>query len=205
MHIKICGLTNLSDALHCCQRQIFAIGFNFYPTSPRYISIKKAKNIIQALPSSTLKIGIYAKASYTTLSYQIEELGLDLIQVYSPILDAPNSFKDKVILSLSAENLDDLPSFDTLRSYPYLLLDAPKIHHELPGGTGRQANWELAQILAKDFRLILAGGLNPRNAKEAIEAVNPYALDFASGVEISPGIKDKNKINHLLEVCHDEY
>ena len=204
MKIKICGLMNLSDALHCCQLNAWALGFNFYKKSPRYISNPVAKEIINALPKSTLKVGIYIDEPYDTLLKNMDDLGLDLVQIYAPLNDAPNSFKDRVILSLQAATKNDLPPASILNSYRYVLLDAPKIHNDLRGGTGRRANWVLAQTMAKDYRLILAGGLNANNAKDAITAVNPYALDLASGVEHAPGIKDKSQINRLFEECkHD--
>jgi phosphoribosylanthranilate isomerase len=205
MKIKICGLTNLEDALHCSQAGAWALGFNFYPKSPRCISHTVAKALIEGLPKSILKVGIYINESYNNLLRYKEELGLDLVQVYAPLADAPDSFKDHVILSLQAASEKDLPSHFDLSSYRYVLLDAPKTHHEEFGGTGRCANWSLAKIMARECRLILAGGLNADNARNAIQAVNPYALDIASGVERAPGIKDKLQINRLFEECKHEY
>ncbi|MFI4919327.1 MAG: hypothetical protein ACHP65_07205 [Legionellales bacterium] len=204
MKIKICGITNPIDAQHCCQRDAWALGFNFYPQSPRSISNAVAKEIIKTLPQSTLKVGIYIGASYDALLHQMDELGLDLVQVYAPLDDAPSSFKDRVILSLQAATKDELPPASILSTYGYVLLDAPKTHNGLLGGTGQRANWALAETLARDYRLILAGGLNADNARDAIQAVNPYALDLASGVERAPGIKDESQINRLFEACkHD--
>ena len=70
-------------------------------------------------------------------------------------------------------------------------------------GTGRQSNWELAQRLAKEYRLILAGGLNAHNVRTAINTVHPYAVDAASGLEKSPGVKDAERIQQFLQECHD--
>jgi phosphoribosylanthranilate isomerase len=198
MKIKICGLTNFEDAEHCEQLGAWALGFNFYPKSPRYISKTAAKEIIKALPKSTLKVGIYINESYDTLLQHIDDLGLDLVQVYTPLNDAPSSFKDRVILSLQASTKSDLPSASILGSYRYILLDAPK-KDGLLGGTGRRANWVLAETMAREYPLILAGGLNATNVRDAIQAVNPYAVDLASGVEQAPGIKDKSQINCLFE------
>lgn len=205
MNIKICGLTNLEDAKHCNQLGAWALGFNFYPKSPRCISHTAAKEIIKALPRSILKVGIYINESYDTLLQRIDDLGLDLVQVYAPLSDAPNSFKDRVILSLQATTKSDLPSASILSSYRYVLLDAPKMDKDgLLGGTGRPANWALAETMAREYPLILAGGINATNVRDAIQAVNPYAVDLASGVEQTPGIKDKSQINRLFEECkHD--
>lgn len=200
MRIKICGLTNLEDATHCSELGAWALGFNFYPKSPRCISKTVAKEIIKALPQSILKVGIYINETYDTLLKYIDELSLDLVQVYAPLSDAPSSFKDRVILSLQATTTSDLPPASILSSYRYILLDAPKIESDdLLGGTGRRANWVLAEAMAKEYPLILAGGINATNLREAIQAVNPYAVDVASGVEQRAGIKNKSQINHLFE------
>ena len=202
MKIKICGLMNLADAQYCCQLNTWALGFNFYPKSPRYISSTVAKEIINALlPCAILKVGIYIGASYDMLLQQMDDIGLDLVQVYAPLSDAPSSFKDRVILSLQAATKHDLPPASVLSSYRYILLDAPKMHNDLPGGTGRSANWVLAETMARDYPLILAGGLNADNIRHAIQTVHPYAIDLASGVEKAPGVKDQLEINRLFEEC----
>ena len=200
MKIKICGLTNLEDARHCYQLGAWALGFNFYPKSPRCLLNTAAKEIMKALPKSILKVGIYINESYDTLLRCIDDLGLDLVQVYAPLNDAPSSFKDRVILSLRAATKSDLPPASILSAYRYVLLDAPKVDNDdLLGGTGRRANWVLAESMTREYPLILAGGLNATNVSDAIQAVNPYAIDLASGVEQTPGIKDQSQINRLFE------
>ena len=154
------------------------------------------------MPKSVLKVGIYINESYDALLQHIDELGLDLVQVYAPLNDAPSSFKDRVILSLQAVTKSDLPPASILSAYRYVLLDAPKIDSDaLLGGTGRLANWALAEAMAREYPLILAGGLNAANTRDAIQAVNPCAIDLASGAEQTPGIKDKSQINRLFEEC----
>lgn len=204
MNIKICGLTTLLDTQYCAQQNPWALGFNFYPDSPRYISPDLAQTLIQSVPKSILKVGVYVNTTYDQLLSDMEQLELDLVQIYSPLNSAPNTFKERVILSLTASTTNDLPPPSTLKSYGYLLLDAPKIDHMLPGGTGRTANWSLAANMAKDYRLILAGGLNPQNVKQATELVNPFAIDLASGLEIAPGIKSREKIHHLFKELHHD-
>ena len=95
----------------------------------------------------------------------------------------------------------ELPSTTILNQYAYLLLDASRVGDER-GGTGRLSDWSLAKKLALDYRLILAGGLNPDNIIAAIETVRPYAVDVASGLETSPGIKDPFLVKKFLEGCH---
>ena len=193
------------DAVHCLQRGAWALGFNFYPKSPRCVSKARAKEIMQQLNHPVLKVGIYINQSYDVLAEHMDDLGLDLIQLYAPLSDAPSSFKERAILSLQAATIDDLPPASILSAYRYVLLDAPKNQNGELGGTGRGANWALAATLARDYCLILAGGLNADNAREAIQVVNPYALDLASGVELSPGIKDESQINRLFEACKHEH
>lgn len=200
MNIKICGVTNYDDAKYCYDCGAWALGFNFCTQSPRYIAMPCAKKIIQALPKAILKIGIYINASYDKLLHDVEAIGLDLVQVYAPLDNAPNSFKQRAILSLQATTINDLPKASVLTAYRHILLDAPKKNlNELPGGTGRHANWALARTLVNDYSLILAGGLKPANVKEATQFVNPYAIDLASGIEKAPGIKDAQQINQLFK------
>ncbi len=202
MRAKICGITNQNDALFAAQNGAWALGFNFHPKSPRYIEQNKAKHIIDSLPLSIIKVGLFIDKSYDFVARCVDELNLDLVQVYDDLLDAPQSFKDKVILSCQANSIDELPEASVLESYGYILIDAPKNKDRLRGGTGRIANWELASKLAKDYRLILAGGLNSNNVITAINIVKPYAVDIASGVESQPGIKDSGLIKNFLKECN---
>lgn len=201
MKIKICGLKHLDDVEKCCHQGAWALGFNFYSKSPRYISDADAKVLMDRVPRNVLTVGICIGEDYNTLVRRVDVLGLDLIQVYAPINDAPPTFKERVILSLPAASVEDLPKASLLQSYGYVLLDAPTCSDHLLGGTGRLANWALAKTLARDYRLILAGGLNADCAEQAMCTVNPYALDIASGVESIPGKKDHTKINRLFEAC----
>lgn len=203
MRAKICGITNQNDALFAAQNKAWALGFNFYPKSPRYIEETIAKNIIASLPLSITKVGLFIDQSHDFIVRCVDELSLDLVQVYDH-LDAPQSFKDKTILCFQASSIDDLPKASILESYGYLLIDAPKNKDGLMGGTGRIANWELASKLAKDYRLILAGGLSPNNVAMAINIVNPYGVDVASGVENAPGIKDNQLIRNFLKECNHD-
>ncbi|MDF1758014.1 MAG: phosphoribosylanthranilate isomerase [Legionellaceae bacterium] len=205
MKIKVCGITNLHDAKLCMQNAAWAVGFNFYKSSPRYIEPDNAREIISLLPSSIIKTGIFINESYTVLAKMKDYLGLDFVQVYAPINDAPDSFKERVILSIQAATEKDLPSASVLSTYGLIMLDACNSRDGLLGGTGRLANWQLAKKLARNHKLILAGGLNAKNIQEANQTVSPYALDLASGVEFKPGIKDKSKLKELFEECNYEY
>ena len=198
MKTKICGITNLQDALFSIDSGAWALGFNFYQPSKRYVEKSVAKEIIQTLPSSILKVGIFIDETSEEIATIMDETGLDFAQVYKES-HAPLNIKKKMILSLRPHHLDDLPDAKVLNQYAYLLIDAPATSNGLYGGTGHQAQWDIASTLARDYRLILAGGLNPSNVQEAIKAVHPFALDVASGLEHTPGIKNHNLITQFLE------
>lgn len=203
MNVKVCGLTNLADALVATEAGVWALGFNFYKPSPRYVSYEKAKTIMAALPGAVKKVGIFVNATYAEIAAVFTELKLDLAQVNHDII-APPSFKQRLILSLHIHDLTLLPTKEVLGSYRYLLLDAPRGADNLWGGTGRLANWQLAKHLVSHYRLILSGGLTALNVQEAITTVKPFAVDVASGVEQSPGIKNTTAIKHFLECCKND-
>lgn len=203
MRTKICGITDLKEAIFSIEQGAWALGFNFHPSSPRYLTKEAAKQMIEQLPTTIIKVGIFVKVSYETLTQYADVLSLDLFQIYHPV-QAPDAFKDRIILSLQATHEKDLPPQSLLDSYGYLLLDAPLTSENKYGGTGKQSNWHLAALLARQHRLILAGGLNSANVKAAIQTVHPYAVDVASGVETVLGKKDPILIQQFLQACQDE-
>lgn len=196
MNIKICGITTIQDALIAVNEGAWALGFNFYQYSPRYISKEKAKNIIEKLPKSVIKVGIFLDKKTDEILAIIDEIGLDFAQIYQEDKIESKS-KSKMILALQPTS-ETRFSNRVLSQYAYILIDAPQKYSGLYGGTGHIAEWNIAKMLAKDHRLILAGGLNPQNIQEAIERVNPFAVDVASGLEYSPGIKDPILIKQFI-------
>ncbi|MDF3055125.1 MAG: trpF [Gammaproteobacteria bacterium] len=194
---KICGITNLDDALCAAKNGAWAIGFNFYRASPRYISPQAAKKIISDLPSHILKVGIFIDEPANVIINTLNITGLDFAQVYED-LQVPESDKKRMILVIQASSEQDLPPQSIMQAYAYILVDAPKSSDGLLGGTGRLANWPLAHELAQNYQLILAGGLNPTNVSKAIHSVRPFAVDVASGVEKSPGIKDQVLVREFI-------
>lgn len=203
MRAKICGITQLADAELAVLHGAWALGFNFYPKSPRFIDPKTAKDIIQQLPTSVLKVGIAIDVPSAELTELMATTGVDLLQVYEE-MDVPLLLKKRMIFAMQASTIDELPTHDVLNEYGYLLLDSPKVADGLMGGTGRLSNWDLAAQLAKQYRLILAGGLNPENIRAAMRAVKPYAVDVASGVQRSPGRVDPVLLNHFLRQVNNE-
>ncbi len=204
MRAKICGLTHLDDARYAIDQGAWALGFNFYPSSPRYIEPTAAAVIIRQLPGHIVKVGIVMGVNAGEAADLMNIVGLDLIQIYDDI-EAPPSLKKRMILALQASTQDELPSHEILSQYAYVLLDSPKLADGLLGGTGRLSNWELAAQLAEKYRLLLAGGLTPTNVAAAIKAVRPYAVDVASGVQCSPGRVDRSLLQDFLrQVNHEQ-
>jgi phosphoribosylanthranilate isomerase len=199
MKAKICGITSLEDALFAANNGAWAIGLNFYKNSPRYVSLQKARHITSQLPQDIIKVGILIDYSQEEALDVLEFL--DLIQIYQP--NSLFSDKKRIILALQDSSKDELPTSSILQEYGFVLLDAPKQQDGLRGGTGRLANWDLAKELAKSYKLILAGGLNPSNVEEAIRYVQPFAVDVASGIEQHPGQKDPMLIKEFLERCEN--
>ena len=204
MRAKICGITNLIDAQTAVELGAWALGFNFYKHSPRYIDPLKASDIIKQLPSYILKVGIVIDTPADELAGFMETVGLNLMQVYEDIDVAP-TLKKHMILSLQANSEHELIPHQKLSQYGYILLDAPKSNDDLMGGTGRLCNWNLAAKLAQRYKLLLAGGLTPDNVQLAIKTVKPYAVDVASGVQTSPGQIDPSLLTRFLEQVSHAY
>jgi phosphoribosylanthranilate isomerase len=203
MKFKICGITNLHDAQYAVSCGAWALGFNFHNHSPRSISLDKARSIVDALKKPTKKIGIFVNTSLGTIINTMDSVGLDFAQVYGDF-DAPSAEKKRIILAIHPKCENDILRYRNLDAYAHLLIDAPKVSGEPHGGTGRTANWELASRISKNYSVLLAGGLTPSNVNKAIEAVHPFAVDTASGVEKSPGIKNDKLIRLFSEECHNE-
>jgi phosphoribosylanthranilate isomerase len=200
VRVKICGITNVEDALLACELGAHAIGLNLYEKSPRCISPFTASKIIQRLPPFVAPVGVFVNWQAAAVASLAKALGLAAAQLHG---DEPAKLvsevakKVPVIKALHAGKGSALPPFARYRGVTAFLLDAP--HSGQYGGTGRTADWTLAQTAAKSHRILLAGGLTPENVAEAILAVRPYAVDTTSGVESKPGKKDPGKLRAFFE------
>jgi phosphoribosylanthranilate isomerase len=201
MRCKICGITHLAEAKRAIQLGAWAVGFNFYPASPRYISPQAAYEIIQQVPQTVVTVGIVIGLDSAALPALMQEAGVDLLQVYH-LVEGLDALKKRMILALPVSDQKFLPPREVLAQYGYLLLDAPLRADGLLGGTGRRANWELAAKLAKTYRLLLAGGLTVTTVAEAIRTVQPYAVDVATGVRNIPGKIDAHLLTNFLKQVH---
>jgi phosphoribosylanthranilate isomerase len=198
MEIKICGITNMEDAVMVYAYGADALGFIFYEKSPRYVSPEKAMRVIRNLPDDISKVGVFVNHDIPAVREIYDFCGLDLIQLHgdeSPqyCREFPQSILIKAISPGSEEDLGIVEQYVVKA----IMIDARE--SGLYGGTGRKSNWELAARLKEMHPLVLSGGLNPGNILPAIRTVLPDAVDVNSGVELSPGKKDPKKVQSIIE------
>lgn len=197
--IKICGITNLDDALGAIDAGADALGFNFYRPSPRYISPDDARKIIEQLPAHVLNVGVFVnEPSPGAVTDIANAAGVRGVQLHG---DESPEYCDgiKNLYVIKALRVDS--EFSSLKALDYktdaVLLDA--FSPALAGGTGEVFDWSLAR--ERDSRwpkLFLAGGLSPENVREAIETVGPYGVDACSCLESTPGVKDQNRVTAFI-------
>lgn len=194
---KICGITRVEDALVAAQAGVDAIGLVFYAKSPRAVSVAQAQRIIAALPPFVSTVGLFVNASRVEINAVLDELPLDVLQFHGDEVPADcEGFARPYFRALRMQPGVDIAARAAQYTHAQgILLDAwvPGIH----GGTGERFDWaQIPSSLAKP--LILAGGLNADNVTQAMQQVQPWALDISGGVESSPGIKDADKMRKFL-------
>jgi phosphoribosylanthranilate isomerase len=196
MFVKVCGITRLDDARHAIDRGATALGFIFWPRSPRYIEPARAAEIIAGLPSSVTPVGVFVNEPADGVRRIAATTGIGVVQLHG---DESPAFADQVGLPIVRSMTLDAAStvMDAWPAGTALLLDAAD--RERRGGTGQRVDWPRAAAIARRRRLILAGGLTPENVADAIACVDPYGVDVSSGVEAAPGIKDAAKVARFLE------
>ena len=197
--VKICGITRWEDAQLAVELGAAALGFNFYPPSPRYIDPATARAIIVKLPPLVTAVGIFADESDGEHVAQVaRESRVTVVQLHGPrfppmdghLADFTRIRAVAVREGFRPETLSELAG-------DAFLLDA--FDPELLGGTGKPFNWHLAREANRFGTIILAGGLTPENVGRAIREVRPFAVDVASGVEAAPGVKDAGKLQAFFQ------
>ena len=197
MKVKICGITNIDDALYAAELGADALGFIFVKSSPRHISPSAARKIIQALPPFVVTVGVFADMTYNDILEIIDQTSIGCVQLHGE--ETPKQLAKYPVPAYKSFRVDSNFNLEILRRYkgPAFLLDT-KISGKL-GGTGQTFDWEIA-VKAKEYgRVILAGGLTPDNIIDAVRIVQPYAVDVNSGVEERPGKKDYTKLKLLFD------
>ncbi|MBX6424019.1 phosphoribosylanthranilate isomerase [Thermosulfurimonas sp. F29] len=199
VRVKVCGITRPEDALLAVSLGASALGFIFYPGSPRYLPPEKAREIVQGLPPFVTTVGVFVNEEPERIEEVVLGVGLDLIQLHGqepPELCA--RFFPRVIKALRLKGPEDLETIRAYRGVVRAILLEPYVEG-VPGGTGRTLDWDLAARAGTlGVPIILAGGLGPGNVREAVRKVRPFAVDVNSGVEKRPGEKDPEKLRALF-------
>ena len=191
VRVKICGITNVEDALAACEAGADAVGFVFHAKSPRAVAPEQAALIVRQVPPFVATVGVFVNVPRKRLLEIVQETGIDLVQLHGE--EPPSACRGlgrRVIKAMSLKSDADLGRLAEYRVTAFLVEGAPPGS----GGTGMTADWGLAAKARTYGRIILAGGLGPETVAEAIAAVRPYAVDVSSGVESRPGKKDPDRV-----------
>jgi len=203
VRIKVCGITRVEDALAAVRLGVDALGFIFVPASPRYITPVKAAEIIKRLPPFVSKVGVFVNEDRSVALDSSRTAGVDVAQLHGdepPEYCAGFAMPVIKVFSVGADFDASIMKRYDVAGY---LLDTwdPKRR----GGSGNTFDWSIAaKACGMHDTVILSGGLGPSNVREAVEAVRPYAVDLNSGVEISPGVKDHDKIKAAVSAVKGE-
>jgi len=196
--VKICGITNLDDALAAVDAGADALGFNFYPRSPRYITAETARAIIERLPAEVLAVGVFVNEELDAVEETASVAGVSALQLHGT--ESPEyckALKGRHLIKVFATHAEFAPDVVLDYEVQAIMLDAAD--KRTFGGTGKVSNWSIARQTRELFpRLFLAGGLSAENVGEAIEQVDPYAVDACSLLERTPGRKDQARMSAFI-------
>jgi len=194
--IKVCGITRLEDALMASQLGVDAVGFVFYDKSPRYIEPMKAAAIIRQLPPFVSAVGLFVNPEQAWIDEVLACCPLGVVQLHGD--ESPEFCQVQARRVLKAIAVQDAHDLERAKQYACpVLLDA-KAPKGVYGGTGTSFDWSLLQGFEHDYPLMLAGGLSVGNVSQALSHRQWFALDVSSGVEISPGVKDHEKMRAFV-------
>ena len=191
--VKVCGITRVDDAAAAVELGAAALGFVFWPRSPRRITVETAREIGGTLPPFVARIGVFVDMPADDVGRIVDEARLDGVQLHGD--EKPDQYRGLKARLLKAVTLDsdtDVKAAATLPAHVTVLVDATDRVRR--GGTGKIADWTNAAALAAQRPVILAGGLTVANVGEAIRQVRPWAVDVSSGVESAPGIKSRERL-----------
>ena len=197
---KICGITNIEDARVAVAAGADALGFVLYRKSPRYVDAMMVQQIVAQLPPFVLPVGVFVNEEIKIVRDLMDTCGLAFAQLHGD--ESATYCRELSRPVLKALRLKDRSTFVTLAEFQArvevrgFVLDT--LSEEAYGGTGQVVDWGLAREAAQAATVILAGGLTPENVGQALRAVQPYGVDVSSGVEVTPGKKDREKVRAFL-------
>lgn len=208
VRVKICGVTRVDDAVRAAYLGADAIGLNFWSGSKRCVDLATAREIVAAVPPLVMSVGVFVDQEADEVRRIASQVGLGAVQLHgSETVAVCAGYPVPVYKAFRCAPRDDsagLPWVDEIGAYSGevagVLLDAAAAG---PGGTGRVCDWTLARKAASELPIVLAGGLTPDNVAEAIAAVRPWAVDVASGVEASPGVKDPELMARFIRAAKE--
>ncbi len=195
VRVKICGITNIEDALLAVEYGADAVGFIF-AESPRKVSPQAAASICRELPPFVSKVGVFVDELRSVVHDISEMCGLDTVQLHGD--ESPeyvSGLRTTVIKSVRVKDEKSLKGLSSYHVAAYLLDTYDEC---IKGGTGQTFDWSLAVAVKKYGLIILSGGLTPENVRQAVNTVEPYAVDASSGIEKSPGQKDDKKMKEFI-------
>jgi len=198
--VKICGITRLEDAQAAVTAGANALGFVFWPKSPRYVDPDRAREIVATLPPGVTPVGVFVDQLEDEVNDVAHRVKLAVVQLHGHENAQYVRKMTRGVMKAVAVDGTSAPSLEAWPSDVTILLD---VHDPVrKGGTGRTIDWSIGAAVARRRDIVLAGGLTPENVREAIAQVQPYGIDVSSGVEASPGIKDHERIKALFEAVH---
>src|SRR5271163_313538 len=197
--VKICGITNWSDARGAVEAGADFLGFNFYRQSSRYIAPAAARRIVRRLPANVAAVGVFVNEAEPEMLAIARRVGLDYVQLHgdeTPAVVSRMRRRVRVIKAIRVRGSFRAAQLANFKQASSILLDG--FDARLRGGTGKSFNWKLAKSAGRKRQIFLAGGLTPENAAEAVSAARPFAIDVCSGVESRPGKKDATRMRALV-------
>jgi phosphoribosylanthranilate isomerase len=196
VRIKICGITNLEDALICEKEGTDALGFIFYSGSKRFITPHRAEEIISKLGPFLAKVGVFVNESVTNINKIVSECGLTMVQLHGE--ESPDQIKDIDVPVIKGFRVAKNFDYAVIKKYKdcFFLLDV--FSDSEYGGSGKSFKWEDIPVTLRE-KIVLAGGISIENLERILAEIKPAAIDISSSVEMAPGIKDHKKIYNLFK------
>lgn len=199
VQVKVCGLTRVDEAVACARAGVHAVGCVFYPRSPRCVSVDVAAAIRQALPAEVACVGVFVDEPVESLLATAAHAGLAVVQLHgSEPPEVVQRLRGEGLYVIKALFADRAPGLEEAPRYSASAYLVECGQGRLPGGNARPWEWDRAGPLGERHPLVLAGGLTPENAAQAVRAAGPDAVDVSSGVESAPGRKEIGKVEQFI-------